>query len=271
MWVCSTTLARGLPAWMRAWMKKAVASTGYLPSTILPAPSAITRSDGVISDQCRPCGLTRNSSSRPGTVMLKWLHTPSLRPCRTAALSAVSRSIRAWVMGSLASIERSPLPTGVARRDDAAKRVSRPSKIAAAWSQAVDVLFRSPVGALLARPWVDRAGLIGLRRWHTSAVAPVGGGRMPPGTTLRAFRAEIGTPLPVSGRSRISTGCSARNSRLRSAAEAARASPGRQSMFGETAQTRTIACAVGAPSVERPPHAIWRPCRFLSVAVSAPS
>jgi len=25
-----------------AWMKKAVASTGYLPSTILPAPSAIT-------------------------------------------------------------------------------------------------------------------------------------------------------------------------------------------------------------------------------------
>jgi len=24
MWVCSTTLARALPAWMRAWMKKAV-------------------------------------------------------------------------------------------------------------------------------------------------------------------------------------------------------------------------------------------------------
>src|SRR5512144_3049055 len=129
MWVCSTTLARGLPPWMRAWMKKAVASTWYLPSTMVPAPSAITRSEGVISDQCRPCGLTRNRSSRPGTVMLKWLHTPSFRPCRAAARSAVVRSIRAWVTGSLASIKRSPLPKDVTSGDDAAKPAARPSEI----------------------------------------------------------------------------------------------------------------------------------------------
>ena len=118
-------------------MKKAVASTGYLPSTILPAPSAITRSDGVISDQCRPCGLTRNRSSRPGTVMLKWLHTPSFRPWRTAALSAVTRSIRAWVIGSLASIEGTPSAACIVAR------MMRPRAPAAKencrrWREAVD-------------------------------------------------------------------------------------------------------------------------------------
>src|SRR5882757_5849489 len=129
MWVCSTTLARGLPAWMRAWMKNAVASTGYLPSTMLPAPSAITRSDGVISDQCSPCGLTRNSSSWPGTVMLKWLHTPSFKPCRTAARSAVTTSIRAWVMGSLASIERGSIRSMHCCADDAASRTCGQGKL----------------------------------------------------------------------------------------------------------------------------------------------
>ena len=30
----------------------------------------------------------------------------------------------------------------------------------------MDVLFRSPLGALLAKPWVDQAGLFGLKRWY---------------------------------------------------------------------------------------------------------
>ena len=30
----------------------------------------------------------------------------------------------------------------------------------------MDALFRSPFGALLAQPWVDAAGLFGLRRWY---------------------------------------------------------------------------------------------------------
>ena len=30
----------------------------------------------------------------------------------------------------------------------------------------MNVLFQSPLGALLAKPWVDQAGLFGLRRWY---------------------------------------------------------------------------------------------------------
>lgn len=30
----------------------------------------------------------------------------------------------------------------------------------------MDVLFRAPPGALLAKPWVDQAGLFGLKRWY---------------------------------------------------------------------------------------------------------
>ena len=30
----------------------------------------------------------------------------------------------------------------------------------------MNVLFELPLGALLAKPWVDQAGLFGLRRWY---------------------------------------------------------------------------------------------------------
>lgn len=30
----------------------------------------------------------------------------------------------------------------------------------------MNVLFGSPLGVLLAKPWVDRVGLYGLRRWY---------------------------------------------------------------------------------------------------------
>jgi len=29
----------------------------------------------------------------------------------------------------------------------------------------MEVLFRSPLGALLAKPWLDQAGPFGLKRW----------------------------------------------------------------------------------------------------------
>src|ERR1044072_6947001 len=174
MWVCSTTLARGLPAWMRAWMKKAVASTSYLPSTMLPAPSAITRSDGVISDQCRPCGLTRKRSSRPGTVILKWLHTPSLMPCLAAVRCEVVRSIRAWVTGSLASIKRSPLPKDVTSGDDAAKPIARPSEIESPEltdGSAVSLAAGGAAGQAMGRPGRP----VGAQTLVLSVVAPGGG------------------------------------------------------------------------------------------------
>src|SRR5262249_38100504 len=85
---------------MRPWMKNAVASTLCLPSITLPSESVITRSAGVISDQCSPCGLIRKRSCAPGTARLKWLQTPSFKPSRAAHRRAAARSIRDWEMGS---------------------------------------------------------------------------------------------------------------------------------------------------------------------------
>ena len=58
----------------------------------------------------------------------------------------------------------------------------------------MDVLFRSPLGALLAKPWVDRAGLLGLKRWYFPlsrlwAAADAAGG------DPERFRDEIGAPI----------------------------------------------------------------------------
>jgi hypothetical protein len=59
----------------------------------------------------------------------------------------------------------------------------------------MNVLFRSPVGAFLARPWLDGVGLAGLRRWYLPlsrlwAAANVAG------EDIARFRDEIGGPLP---------------------------------------------------------------------------
>lgn len=58
----------------------------------------------------------------------------------------------------------------------------------------MDVLLRSPLGALLARPWIDRAGLFGLKRWYFPlsrlwAAANAAGG------DSERFRYEIGAKL----------------------------------------------------------------------------
>jgi hypothetical protein len=55
-------------------------------------------------------------------------------------------------------------------------------------------LFQSPLGAVLARPWVDTAGLTGLKRWYLPlsrlwAAANASNGE------VDAFRGEIGAPL----------------------------------------------------------------------------
>lgn len=58
----------------------------------------------------------------------------------------------------------------------------------------MDVLLRSPLGALLARPWLDRAGLFGLERWYFPLSRLWAAGNAA-GSDVARFRAEIGTPL----------------------------------------------------------------------------
>jgi hypothetical protein len=58
----------------------------------------------------------------------------------------------------------------------------------------MDVLFRSPLGALLAKPWVDHAGLFGLKRWYFPLSRLWAAADAASHDTAR-FRDEIGTPL----------------------------------------------------------------------------
>jgi hypothetical protein len=85
----------------------------------------------------------------------------------------------------------------------------------------MNVLFGSPLGALLARPWVDRAGLFGLRRWYLPlsrlwAAANVAG------EDPSRFRDEIGAPLPAFWSAVRLRALLERNSRARLDAERAR-------------------------------------------------
>ena len=59
----------------------------------------------------------------------------------------------------------------------------------------MNVLFRSPVGALLARPWVDAAGLFGLRRWYLP-MSRLWAAANAAGEDTARFRDGIGAPLP---------------------------------------------------------------------------
>ena len=98
----------------------------------------------------------------------------------------------------------------------------------------MDVLFRSPLGALVARPWVDRAGLIGLRRWYFP-LSRLWAAANATGDDIDRFRAEIGASLPGFWAHPYLHPLLARNTRLRSAAEAARAA-WETAMFGDMAQ-----------------------------------
>lgn len=85
----------------------------------------------------------------------------------------------------------------------------------------MNVLFDSPLGAVLARPWVDPVGLFGLRRWYMPlsrlwAAANAAGG------DVTRFRDEIGSPLPAAWPESLINGLLVRHDKARSAADAAR-------------------------------------------------
>src|SRR4051794_40627666 len=65
------------------------------PATTRRWKSQISRREAVISANDQPSGLTRNRSSRPGTMKDRWLQTPSCRPSRAAARKQAARSTRA--------------------------------------------------------------------------------------------------------------------------------------------------------------------------------
>ncbi|MBX9944628.1 MAG: hypothetical protein K2Y40_11160 [Reyranella sp.] len=58
----------------------------------------------------------------------------------------------------------------------------------------MEFLFGSPLGALLARPWVDGAGLAGLRRWYLP-LSRLWAAANAAGEDALLFRDEIGAPL----------------------------------------------------------------------------
>ncbi len=60
----------------------------------------------------------------------------------------------------------------------------------------MDVLFRSPLGALLAKPWLDQAGLFGLKRWYFPLSRLWAAANAADGDPAR-FRDEIGAPVPA--------------------------------------------------------------------------
>ncbi|MFZ5780284.1 MAG: hypothetical protein ACOY4R_08830 [Pseudomonadota bacterium] len=58
----------------------------------------------------------------------------------------------------------------------------------------MDAFLRSPLGALLARPWLDRAGLFGLERWYFP-LSRLWAAANAAGTDVARFREEVGAPL----------------------------------------------------------------------------
>jgi hypothetical protein len=94
----------------------------------------------------------------------------------------------------------------------------------------VNVVFRSLMGALLARPWVDRAGLIALRRWYFPLSRLWAAANAARGDVER-FRDEVGAPVPGFWPGPYLRSLLARNARVRNAAEAARAA-WEMAMFG---------------------------------------
>lgn len=85
----------------------------------------------------------------------------------------------------------------------------------------MNVLFNSPLGAMLARPWVDPVGLFGLRRWYMPLSRLWAAANAADGDVAR-FRDEIGSPLPAAWPVALLRGLLARHDKARSAADAAR-------------------------------------------------
>lgn len=94
----------------------------------------------------------------------------------------------------------------------------------------MDVLFRSPLGALLAKPWVDQAGLFGLKRWYFP-LSRLWAAANAAGDDTGRFRDEIGAPVAVWPETYLRS-VLARNASRKAAAEAAR-SDWEASLFGD--------------------------------------
>ena len=91
----------------------------------------------------------------------------------------------------------------------------------------MNVLFESPLGALLAKPWVDQAGLFGLRRWYRP-LSRLWAAANQAGTDAALFREQVGalpafwSDIPVcAGCSATTTGCGGRPRRRAEDREAA--------------------------------------------------
>jgi hypothetical protein len=85
----------------------------------------------------------------------------------------------------------------------------------------MNVLFGSPLGALLAKPWVDRVGLFGLRRWYLP-LSRLWAAANAADEDASRFRDEIGAPLPAFWSAVRLRALLERNARARLDAERAR-------------------------------------------------
>ena len=94
----------------------------------------------------------------------------------------------------------------------------------------MDILFRSPLGTLLAKPWVDEAGLFGLERWYFP-LSRLWAAANAAGDDANRFRDEIGAPVAAWPETYLRS-VLARNAARKAAAEAAR-SAWETSLFGD--------------------------------------
>jgi len=84
----------------------------------------------------------------------------------------------------------------------------------------MNVLFESPLGALLARPWLDDAGLFGLKRYMP--LSRLWAAANAAGEDVARFRDQVGAPLPSFWSSFQLRPLLARHDRRRRAADVAR-------------------------------------------------
>jgi hypothetical protein len=86
----------------------------------------------------------------------------------------------------------------------------------------MNAFFASPLGALLARPWVDRAGLFGLRRYFP--LSRLWAAANAAGEDVGLFRDGVGAPLPAFWPTTRLRAMLGRHARLQRAAQATRRS-----------------------------------------------
>ena len=116
----------------------------------------------------------------------------------------------------------------------------------------MDVLFRSPLGALLAKPWVDQAGLFGLKRWYFP-LSRLWAAANAAGDDTARFRDEIG----AAGRclaGAVLRSVLARNDRPQGSGGGGPQPPGRRRC---SAMRRTTTACCWTAGVVPPRPAIW--------------